>query len=196
MDCGVSYLMLDVYEIGGGKFDPAIAYSEDGLFILSFVLSSKRVNTVQMCGYRYICNDDASACSKYLESYEEGVRRNYELRQQLYEEVGLGRALIERIKEMSIYIDAYMFMINLFKQGSPLSFSEKRKEIKRLLFDNAELATAMKAHNRSGDNTMIKIYNACYATRSPLLTAIVYEILFKAKYSMKGIYHLMAKYLH
>lgn len=87
-------------------------------------------------------------------------------------------------------------MLNIFKQGTPFSLSGKRREIKRLLFDNPKLAVAMKAHDRSNDSMMLKIYNACYATHSPLLTAMVYELLFKAKYSMKGIYYKIAKYMH
>lgn len=86
----------------GGRFDPTMAYGEDSQFILSFLLFSRKVNTIKMCGYRYMCNDDASACSRYLESYEEGVRRNYELRQKLYAEVGLDRTVIERKNKETI----------------------------------------------------------------------------------------------
>lgn len=180
----------------GGKFDPTIAYSEDALFCLEFCLHYKKVNTVCLCGYRYLCNDDNSVCSKYLDTLEEGNHRRRELQLKLFEHVGMAaEEIASRAKEI-LYVDTYMALINLFKQGSPLSFCEKFKEIKRLLFGNMELAAAMKAHDRSGDNTLIKIYNVCYATRAPFITAIVYELLFKVKYSMKGIYHLIAKYLH
>lgn len=173
-----------------------LAASEDALFYFDFCLYSKRVNTISICGYKYMCYDENSACSKYIENFKDGNQRRRQLQRSLYEVVGMSAEKIESNMNKIKYFDTYMELINLFKQGSPLSIMEKRKEIKRQMFCNLELATAMKAHDRSGDNTMLKIYNACYATRSPLLTAIVYELLFKAKYSMKGIYHLMAKYLH
>lgn len=173
-----------------------IAASEDTLFYLGFCLYSKRVNTIEMCGYKYMCYDENSACSKYIASHEEGDRRRRALQLRLFEEVGMPAEKIKSRKNSLVYFDTYMSMINLFKYGSPFSLMGKRKEIKRLLFDNAELAIAMKSHDPSGDNTMLKIYNACYSTHSPLLTTLVYEFLFKAKYSMKGVYHLIAKYLH
>lgn len=126
----------------------------------------------------------------------DGNSRRLEIHTKLLRIAGMSAAEVARCRCAIVFNDTIFEVLNLYKKGTPLTLGGKRREIKRLMFGNKELSAAIRVHDSSHDNVQIRLFRACYATRSPLLTAIIYELLFKAKYTMRGLYPKLAKWLH
>ena len=63
-----------VIETNNIRFDELIAYHEDHIFTLSFIFYSRRIATVDVCGYNYRCGHNVSSLSKRRHPCKNQVR--------------------------------------------------------------------------------------------------------------------------
>lgn len=155
------------------RFDEDLSYMEDGIFNLRLFLKNPRnIHFVRQTGYRYICRDNMSAIS----IYHPNLKKAWEVRSQLileFHKTLFPEKSREKLKNGYVYLTAYESLQNIFKQGNPYSFKEKRREVKKLLFEDETTKTVL-LNNSPNDRLNYIIFNKLYSTRSPLILTSAY----------------------
>ena len=172
----------------GVLFEEKWTYQEDYFFMLNLLQLSPMVSSLEMCGYTYICRDEVSTVSRYNRQYGEVRALSLEISCRLMKDAGFTESEINDYVSFTTYMDSYFFVCNLFKQGSPLSLCEQRKEIKAYIFDNKERRAKIKAKNRGDHTPFLRIYDTLFDIGSPLLMALAFRLQYWLKYHMKPLY--------
>lgn len=79
----------------------------------------------------------------------------------------------------------------MFKKGTPLSMKEKRAAIKRVVFDDPDVAVS-KAASREHHNMLLKVYDFAYSFHSPAVMAMILQAAYSLKYAFLPLYHKLA----
>ena len=168
-------------------WDKLQAWADDHIFVLTCLLHTDKVKSVPMCGYKYLFGEKSSVSYKYISGKEDACLKLRTLRMQLHEQAGTPQEEREDELQNLLFNNGIALVNNLFKHGSPLSFSQRRKEVKRLVFDNAEMRWAIEARKRyrAVFSRFTKIYLFAYETGSAFwMTAI-----FQTMYALSKTFH-------
>lgn len=172
----------------GVLFHEDLDFFEDIIFVQETLLLKPRVSTLEMGGYRWICRDEVSGCSTYRSHFWKSYMYAREVERRLLSMAGCTEGELGTRMSQSDYIQGYFFVCNLFKKGSPLSFGEARREIKRVIFDDASMRQAIDSQDRAGHNLFLKIYDWTYRLGSAWWMAAVFQLQYSLKYSMMPLY--------
>lgn len=168
-------------------WDELQSWADDHIFVLTCLLHTDKISCVPMCGYKYLFGEKSSVSYKYIAGKEKACERLRSLRSQLHEQAGTSQQEREDEMQNLLFNNGIALVNNLFKEGTPLSFSQKRKEVKRLVFDNAEMRAAIEARKRYRKqfSRFTNIYISAYETGSPWwMTAI-----FQTMYALSRTFH-------
>lgn len=169
-------------------FDEKWIQNDDAIYALEALLKADKVSWIPLCGYVWIWRDSKSLSSKYNAQKEDHKKAYEGLRCALMRQAGYTESEIaERIRKGK-YIDGYFFVCNLFKKGSPLHFGEKRSAIKRYVFDDAEMRSAIASEDRTKHNLFLKIYDFALAFHSPTMMTIIFQAQYTLKYNFMPLY--------
>lgn len=171
------------------KFGSEYTMYEDGIFNLTLLERTDRVLTIPMTGYRYILQDTGSAVSHHHATLEAALADYTARLHRLYLQVGMTAEETHRREVADRWQQSYTLVRNLFKPGSPLTFGQQRKAIRRIAFQNPLLAEAATAHRYKQESMLLKGWLFCLRSRSPLLTTIT----FRLQYWLKG--HFLKAFL-
>lgn len=179
----------------GLQFHEDLGYWEDSIFVKEALVSCPRVSTIEMGGYQWMCRDENSGSSTYKHDFWEAFQIDRSLRVRLWTMGGCTEAEVKHRLADFDFIQGYFFVCNLFKQGSTLSFRERRKEIRRLVFDNADMRAAIAAQDRKLHNPFIKIYDFAYDTGSSWWMTVIFQLQYWLKYHLRPLYFKVLPWL-
>lgn len=186
--CYSKVYRVSFLKASGILFDAKYTVSEDAIWVRQLMLQAKEMRVIPLSGYRYICSDVDSAMSRYHACFEDVKAKDTELMCQMMERGGCSSAEIDEYRNGERYIDGYFMVCNLFKQGSPLSFGERRREVRRLVFNDAAMRAAIEAQDRSKHNLFLKIYDRAYDTGSAWWMTVIFQLQYSLKYSLMPLY--------
>lgn len=164
------------------------AACEDMLFIMELFQHRPRVSTIELGGYRWICRDEHSLCTSYRESLPEGNSMLRTAQVQLWKIAGCTDEEVKRRLLSFDYVQGYFLVCNLFKKGSPLSFRERCREVRRIVFEGEGMKEAMRRKQCNTHTMFLKIYDFSYRFRSPFVMTLIFQLQYWAKYSMMPLY--------
>lgn len=162
--------------------------SQDYVFILRAMLKTDKFLWIPMCGYKWICRDEQSGMTRYNANYEKEKMCIKDLEITNLRQAGYTESEIAERFRKGKYIDGYFFVCNLFKKGSPLHFGEKRSAIKRYVFDDDEMRSAIASEDRTKHNLFTKIYDFALAFHSPTMMTIIFQAQYTLKYNFMPLY--------
>jgi glycosyltransferase involved in cell wall biosynthesis len=163
------------------------SFAEDVNFNHRVYLLIDRVGVIKDCGYLYNKWDD-SATYRYHANYKYCNSENVILKMELLKKFGKSEEDINRIYERILYRLSYNFVLNYFRKGSPLSFSQKRAKIEEEIFGDEKLMSTLQKCDLSARNR----YNFCarlILKRNSWLIASVFTVLFCVKYNFTQLYY-------
>lgn len=172
----------------GLTFKEEFTVSEDSIFILETFLLTDKVESFPLTGYHYCYRDGGNALSKYHACFEKVQRRKQKLSEKLLRRLGYDEDYVSRNRKMNLYVNGYFSVCNLFKKGSPLSFREACREIRRIIFDDASMREAMRLKLCNTHTTFLKIFDFAYRFRSPFVMAAIFKMQYALKYSLMPLY--------
>lgn len=169
-------------------FEDAWHQRQDVVFVLRSLLKTDKVLWISMCGYKWICRDEQSGMTRYNVNYESEIKIYRDLECENMRQCGCNDAEISKHLRDVKYLDGYFFVCNLFKKGSPLHFGEKRSAIKRYVFDDEEMRSAIASEDRTKHNLFLKIYDFALAFHSPTMMTIIFQAQYTLKYNFMPLY--------
>ena len=163
---------------------------EDYIFCLTCLLHTDGVKLIPTCGYKYLMSERTSGSYDYISTKEETRQMIRKLRMQLHEQAGTPQEEREDELQNLLFNNGIALVNNLFKHGSPLSFSQRRKEVKRLVFDNAEMRWAIEARKRyrSVFSRFTKIYLFAYETGSAFWMTTIFQTMYALSKAFHPLY--------
>lgn len=170
----------------GIRFPEGITYLEDEHFCLKLYSMIDTCCMVRNCGYTYMMNDCNSALSKYHKNLKENMALSTKLRNKLLVKFGKTKEVLEHLAIENISISLYILIINIFKIGTELSFTQQVHYIKWEIMGDTYYMDLFEKHNQRNDKMVVKVCNGLLKTKSPLLVAVVFKILFWIKYNLRN----------
>lgn len=162
---------------------------EDSIFNVTLLEKTDRVLCIPMTGYRYVMQDAGSAVSRYHATLEAAVADFNTRLHRLYQQVGMTAEETHQCQVADSWLQRYTLVRNLFKSGTPLSFGEQRRAVRRIAFGDPLLREAARQHHYKTESLLLKAWLFCLRSRSPLLTTLA----FRLQYWLKG--HFMPLFL-
>jgi glycosyltransferase involved in cell wall biosynthesis len=169
----------DVFRESGIRFHEDIVHIEDAVLNYELFLYCHRIITIPMTGYKYIRYSD-STTGRYTPSFEKSFGVYRKLYVKLCKLAGYSEDKIKQILLRKMYIETYIFVINLFRLDCPLFFGEKVRKVESLL-NNHEFICSKRIVDIQENKLNLKIFNFFVKMQSPLLMSIGYTILFRVK---------------
>lgn len=181
--------------IEGHSFNTDYTISEDQLFNLQVLLDAKNIITIPMTGYRYICNDESSAMSRFHATLEETKKETQKILDTLCLQTGMTEEEVRQAALKKKFLQGYFNVCNLFKPGCPYSLRRKHNEIERMIFKDKEMAESARMYPWSPQGMFIKIWIACYKTHSAWFTTLAFALQYWAKRNMRPLYFKIVPWL-
>lgn len=166
----------------------ANACVEDIIFNVELLMHRPRVSTVEMGGYRWICRDENSESSSYRPEMSKGLSMLRSAQLRLWTMVGCTEEEMKRRLLSYDYVNSYFLVCNLFKKGSPLTFKERVREVRRIVFESEGMEEAMQRKQCNTHTMFLKIYDFAYRFRSPFIMTLIFQMQYWAKYHMMPLY--------
>jgi len=179
----------------GGWFDVKLTFSEDAVFFFNLLQRTQRLNTIPITGYKYYMVGVSSTSVKYHAHRELAVNSYTEMRFNLWRQVGISEEDIAKERRNALYTNTYFNVNNLFKKGSPLSFGDKLRNVKRLVFDNKDAREVIASADRSRRSVQLKVFDFCFDTKSPLLMTMTYELMYVFRNNFTWLFLKLRRYL-
>ena len=167
--------------IGKERFTIGYTVSEDYHFVLRVLQQVSKIATIPMTGYRYIWWDKGNATSKYHACREEVQRECDRLLTNLYVKAGMFPEEARTILLREKYIETYFGVINLYKEGCLMDFWQKKKKIRQLVFEDADMPEAYQFYPWHRQHLYVRFMTLGYLLRSPFFIALTYQCLFWIK---------------
>lgn len=176
----------------GKLYNQDFSYYEDGIAMVELLLCTNAINIIPMTGYIYITRpEQRNSYWHYHESLEEAILVLDNLLRKLMRQSGFIEEEINQRRNLWRFLDKYLLVQNIFRQGSPYTFRQRRAEVKRLFFNDAEMRELVKLERMRNHNTMKQCFVTCCLIGSP--TAVV--LLFYAKNIILSIIRRLQKIL-
>lgn len=164
----------------GARFRTDYSTYEDTDFYLTLVPHLSRLQCIPMSGYQYLCADESSIQSRWhpdLETIFSGLSvRRSDLRRRM----GLTDAQIEEERVRQRFMEVYWIVCNYYKQGCPLTFGQKRKEVARLISD-ADFRNSVPLQNKATHNGLMKMFDFAIATDQAWFVTLFFAFQYKVK---------------
>lgn len=147
------------------------------MFVQSLLNYTQRVVTIPMCGYRYVIEYKHSTYSKYHENWEKAASLVAEETLKLWAKAGICRDEIDRERLLLLSENAQHAVENLFKKGSPLSFVQQCKEVKRLIYADNNVLAAIKNNPNQTRSKSFALFRMCVLTRLSVLITLLFRLI-------------------
>lgn len=159
------------------RFDERWTYGEDTIFTYQCVLATKRIKLIPQCGYRRIVNK-GSAIHVYQACLYDSEMTILRYLRQILKQTDLSdeeRGLIVRRRR---YRKTHVFLSNFFLPHCPLKYSEKVREVRRIVFEDPDMPDVMRKEDRKGHGIYNRfVFDVAYDLHSPQLIAFVFRFL-------------------
>ena len=175
-------------------FSEEISYMEDGIFNYQLALLTNNITYVDQTGYTYLCRDNMSAVSRYHQNFQKAWEKRNQLDLDLHKKY-FPDFSYEEMKNEITYVMAYESLQNIFKNGNPFSFLEKKEEVNNLLFKNPAIKDSIKNKSKEDINILYIIFNMLFSSRSSLLITIVYDSLHRLRNAFGSLYYKIRSWL-
>lgn len=169
------------------EFDVKFSMNEDRIFKQKAFLCAKRLKFIPMTGYVYHASV-GSAMSRWHATVEESWKEYLDLKDEVKRMSGLPKSQISSQRVQMQYYLVWQYVWNMFKNGCPLSFMQKYKQVKGYM-GNADFQKSCRLHDWSNDNIYYRLYHLCILMDSPLLTSM----LFQAQHTVKQLLNRLKK---
>lgn len=167
--------------ISNNLFPVNFTVMEDYHFNLSVFSAVSKIVSIPMTGYRYIWWDKGNATSKYHACREEVQRECDRLLTNLYVKAGMFPEEARTILLREKYIETYFGVINLYKEGCLMDLWQKKKKIRQLVFEDADMPEAYQFYPWHRQHLYVRFMTLGYLLRSPFFIALTYQCLFWIK---------------
>lgn len=157
--------------VRGHQFNTRITMFEDALFNNELLTMTTNVLLIPMTGYRYQ-PAQGNATSRWHATLEEGWDACTECRRVLLKRAGWSEKTIAEHETTDRFMRVYEVLGNLFKKDAPFTLCQKRREVRRIAFQDPLLAQSMRQHRLGGQRLMLRLYMLCYRSRSPWLMTL------------------------
>lgn len=168
-------------------FDPKFTMNEDRIFKMKAFLFAKQLQFIPKTGYIYIASS-GSAMSKYHANIEESWKTYLDLKDNIKRRSNITEMQIKQERLQIQYYLVWQYIWNMFKKGCPLSFGEKKKQIKEYM-QNHNFIESCKIHKWSNDNIYFKLFYVCIFLKSSFMVAF----LFASQHYIKQIINKKSK---
>lgn len=168
-------------------FDPKFTMNEDRIFKMKAFLLAKRIQFIPKTGYIYIASI-GSAMSKYHATIEESWETYLELKDKIKRKSNLSESQIKEERLKIQYYLVWQYIWNMFKKECPLSFFQKKMQIKKYM-QAPDFIESCKIHDWSNDNIYYKLFYICINMKSPFMVAF----LFTSQHYIKQVINLLTK---
>ena len=180
------------------RLDERITFAEDFYFNLQVYLHVDTVGIVTDCGYQYMVTGE-SATNRYHAHLKEFMEMGDEGEANLLMRFGKSKEELAA-KALEKSADrAFFYIINYYKKGSPLSFSDKVKAIQREVLDDNRLMQNIRIRGSESLNVNVRLCSFLLGTGKAWLVAAVFTLLFFLKNRFKRLFlwydvHLSGKH--
>ena len=155
------------------RFDEKWTYGEDTIFSCQCILAAERIKAIPRVGYRYISHR-ASVTKSYMASLygSKVVQLSYEGR--ILQQAGFSKEEIKAVVHQRKYTDVKDSLSNLFLPHCPLKYSEKVREVRRIVFEDPDMPDVMRKEDRKEHGIYNRfVFDVAYDLHSPQLIAFV-----------------------
>lgn len=167
------------------SFNVNYQIAEDGVFVKQCLLVAQRIKAIPACGYEYRHANASSAVFLYNKEVGGGKSLADDLYAQLMQQAGYSKQLIAETKNRNRYNAIIFAVYQLFLSGCPLSFREKCREVRRLVFDDAEMPALMSSAGHRSADKFHRLFDSLYRLHSPVLMVLILE----ARQLLANTYH-------
>lgn len=173
---------------GGYAFNPDYTIREDCFFIMDVLLGQDdvKLKAIPLCGYIYFKRDEESALSTYRPDAQSSRQHWGELWGALMRKAGYDENQIAEATRPK-YSDYTGAVTNLFSKSSPYSLAGKRRQIRRIVYDDPQARQALSSFDTKG-HLFLKIFRFAYRTGSATAMTAILQTLFWARYSMRPLF--------
>jgi glycosyltransferase involved in cell wall biosynthesis len=171
------------------RFDENITMEEDRKFNLKVFRCISTVGMVKDCGYQYMMIP-ANATDHYHATWKQIHEANNNLERELLQKYGMTEVELRRKEEAEVVGQTYVYIINYFKHGSPLTLSQKAAKIREEIFGDKALMDALQKqvlHNK-GTNRHTLCARLVVARREWTIV-LMFQLLFYVKYHFITLFY-------
>lgn len=165
------------------SFNTHYSMHEDTEWMTRQLGRTDRIAFIPMSGYRYAMVFAGSNISRYAAFCEDAQKDISANMHRLYQQIGLSAEEVATMDRQRLFEQNADCLRNLFKPDSPLSLSEKHREVKRLLFKTEGIGRAIAEYPRAGEPTAFKLFRLCHRLHAPWLVTILLDQLYRRKHS-------------
>lgn len=205
--CYQTYCMNEVEKVGNAPwnklfrreflvkekllFDTRFTMNEDRIFAMQAFLKARGWQFIPMTGYVYRATY-GSAMSRYHDQVEESWRTYLDIKDEIKKKNGLSLSQINREKTNMQFYLAWQYIWNMFKPGCPMSLSEKRTIVKKLINEKAFLQSCDN-RDRNRERLRYKLFYYCSKTGNSMLVILLFYAQHHGKQIINSIYNFYNK---
>lgn len=180
------------------RLDERISFAEDFHFNLQVFLYVDTVGIVTDCGYVYRVTGE-SATNRYHAHLKEFMEKSDKMEAELLMRFGTPKEDLDAKELEQSANRAFFYIINYFKNGSTLSFSERVLAILKDVLDNELLMQKLKLRGNKNLNVNVRLCYFLLSKRNAWLTTAIFTLLFFLKNHFTKLFlwydvHLSGKY--
>lgn len=162
------------------SFDPTLIRGQDICFIASIMQKTSRIKWLRMCGYRYNVHPINYKIPHYVPEWLRMRRTQIDFFNKLQRQAGIYNVRDGQIYAHDICVMYLEAVRNLFRVGAPFTYNDARSEIRRIIFNNIELADFITQLDYTRNSSKLKLFSLCYRTKSPAIMAFVFLVMEKS----------------
>lgn len=184
---------LDLLKKNNIKFSKDVLITEDLVFNCKVLKKIDRLSVVGEPLYHYI-RYDGTILSKYQSSYYEKqiTKLRYQVVRDMLNSFGsIPLKEINRISEGFYLVGIHDSIYNLFRKDCNLTFMEKNEIFKKYIFSDDQASKIVSQSYEKGLNGLLLKFN--FKIGSPLISVVIYTIIFKIRYCFDGLYKKFRK---
>lgn len=181
----------------GVQFKEAFTQSQDAVYVRELLLQTERTKLFPLTGYRYMHHRvRTNSMSRYHACFEQVNREKRRLLDQLLAQVGLSDEQIAEHRRAGLYTFTYQCFFNLFRANCPLSFAQKKKDVRRIVFSDKDKLASIKAEDRTQHNRAQRIFDAFCRMGSPWAMTAFYHCASSICYKCWPLFQKLYPMLH
>lgn len=166
--------------------------AEDVIFNVDVFLKIQSLGIINQAYYHYIKVDSASYVTRYVPDMYKIFEMRNESFEKLFDTLGLNKNEHKQWLDKAYINGLSDCIINLYRNGSNMTFKEKKGFVKNHIVNNKELTIIMN-QEINNMNIVEKIFYLCCKINIPEITVIIYEILFILKNKFFNVYKIIRK---
>lgn len=174
--------------------DENIGVIHDAVFIYELFRFIKNVSLIPDSGYIYYREDAESLVSCYDKNIERDRRLVLMLNDEINHLVGWPEERCKKFKKKYLADLAIIIITNLFKNKSPLSFSEKERRIEKEIYEKEDIIDALKSISSYSVNGKLTRYMVLHS--SAFVVTVYYTIVSWLRYHLRSAYAFVQPWIN